>query len=156
MLKKARRVKNMALCDQTQYVHYLSPTEGGRQHDKKLADEYILSLPAGSVLRQDLGLLGHAPAGVVVEMPHKKPPKRELTFSQRLYNYLISPLRVVIEHAHSGIKRLRIVADTLRLRGEPVRALVMVVACGLHNLRVCSPHRAYLAQAPAKLCNSSK
>ena len=144
----------MTLCDLTQYVHYLSPTEGGRQHDKKLADEYVLHLPVGSVLRQDLGLLGHAPAGVVVEMPHKKPPKRELTFSQQLYNHLLSPLRVVIEHAHSGIKRLRVVGDTLRLRGEAVRDLVMVVACGLHNLRVSSPQRAYLAPAPAKLNNS--
>lgn len=74
----------MTLCDSTQYVHYLSPTESGRQHDKKLADEYQLHLPAGSVLRQDLGLLGHAPAGVLVERPHKKSPKRELTFSQQL------------------------------------------------------------------------
>ena len=70
------------------------------------------------MLRQELGLLGHAPAGVMVEMLHKKPPKRELTFSQKLYSQLLSPLRVVIKHAHSGIKRLRIVADTVRLRGE--------------------------------------
>jgi len=38
-----------------------------------MADEYPLLLPVGSVLRQNLGLLGHAPAGVLVEMPHKKP-----------------------------------------------------------------------------------
>ena len=146
----------MTLCDATQYVHYLSPTEGGRQHDKRLADEYALQLPAGCVLRQDLGLLGHAPAGVLVEMPHKKPPKRELTFSQQLYNQLLSPLRVVIEHAHSGIKRLRMVADTVRLRGEWRRDTVMVVACGLHNLRVRSPLRAYVTPAPAKLSSSSE
>lgn len=145
----------MTLCDLTQYVYYLSPTEGGREHDKKLADEYVLHLPAGSVLRQDLGLLGHAPAGVLVEMPHKKPPKRELTFSQQLYNQLLSPLRVVIEHAHSGIKRLRMVADTLRLRGEWQRDTVMVVACGLHNLRVLSSYRAYRAPSPANLFTHS-
>ena len=143
----------MTLCDMRQYIHYLSPTEGGRQHDKKLADEYALHLPVGSVLRQDLGLLGHGPAGVVIEMPHKKPPKRELSFSQRLYNHLINPLRVVIEHVHSGIKRLRMVADTVRLRGEWARDTVMVVACGLHNLRVRSPHRAYLAPSPVNLLN---
>ena len=145
----------MTLSDDAQYVYFLSPTEGGRVHDKKMADEYTLYLPAGSVLRQDLGLLGHAPAGVVVEMPHKKPPKRELTFSQKLYNQLLSPLRVVIEHAHSGIKRLHMVADTVRLRGEWVRDTVMVVACGLHNLRVRSPHRAYRAPAPVNLLNLS-
>ena len=143
----------MTLCDATQYVHFLSATEGGRMHDKKLADEYPLHLPAGSVLRQDLGLLDHAPAGVVVEMPHKKPPKRELTFSQKLYNQLLSPLRVVIEHAHSGIKRLRMVKDPVRLRGEWVRDTVMVVACGLHNLRVRSPHRAYLVRSYANSRN---
>lgn len=143
----------MTLCDPTQFVHYLSPTEGGRVHDKKMADEYALCLPPGSVLRQDLGLLGHAPAGVMVEMPHKKPPKGELTFAQRLYNHLLSPLRVVIEHAHSGIKRLRCIQDTLRLRGEWRRDTVLLVACALHNLRVRSAQRAY---APDKLSNQSK
>ncbi|WP_345074203.1 transposase family protein, partial [Hymenobacter fastidiosus] len=91
-----------------------------------------------------------APAGVLVEMPHKKPPKQELTFSQKLYNQLLSSLRVVIEHAHSGIKRLRMVQGTLRLRGEWRRDTVMAVACGLHNLRVRSAWRAY---APDKLTN---
>ena len=69
---------------------------------------------------------------------------------------MLSPLRVVIEHAHSGIKRLRVVADTLRLRGEWIRDRVMVVACGLHNLRVTSPHRAYLAHPPVKLLKQSE
>ena len=145
----------MTLSDDTQYIYFLSPPEGGRVHDKKMADEYVLSLPAGSVLRQDLGLLGHAPAGVLVEMPHKKPPKRELTFAQKLYNQLLSSLRVVIEHTHSGIKRLRMAQDTLRLRGEWVRDTVLLVACGLHNLRVSSPHRAYRAHPPAKLSHQS-
>lgn len=89
-------------------------------------------------------------------MPYKKPPTRELTFSQQLYNHLLSPLRVVIEHVHSGIKRLRMVADTVRLRGEWRRDTVMTVACGLHNLRVRSPHRAYLMSAPVKLSSLSE
>ena len=120
-----------------------------------MADDYPLHLPPGSVLRQDLGFLGHRPPGVLVEMPHKKPPKGELTFSQLLYNQMLSPLRVVIEHVHSGIKRLCMVRDKVRVRGDWFRDTVMVVACGLHNLRVCSPHRAYLAHARAKPDNSS-
>ena len=51
--KEAHYLKNTTLCDATQYVHFLSPTEDGRVHDKKIADEYPLILPAGSVLRQD-------------------------------------------------------------------------------------------------------
>ena len=128
------------------------PNPGGSTI-KKIADEYPLHLPVGSVLRQDLGLLGHRQTGVVVEMPHKKPPKRELTFSQKLYNQLLSPLRVVIEHVHRGIKRLRMVKDPLRIRSEWFCDTVLVVACGLHNLRVRSPHRVYLACERAKLAN---
>jgi len=89
-------------------------------------------------------------------MPHKKPPKRELTFSQQLYNQLLSPLRVVIEHAHSGIKRLRMVADTVRLRGKWRRDTIITVACSLQNLRVRSPLRAYPAPTPAKFCIPSE
>lgn len=59
----------------------------------------------------------------------------------------------MIEHVHSGIKRLRMVKDKVRVRGDWFRDTVMVVACGLHNLRVRSPHRAYLAHLPAKLDN---
>ena len=143
----------MTLCDDTQYLHYLSPTESGRTHDKKVATECPVYLPAGSVLRQDLGLLGHRPPAVLVEMPHKKPPKGELTFAQLLYNQMLSPLRVVIEHVHSGIKRLRMVRDKVRVRGDWFRDIVMRVACGLHNLRVRSPYRAYLALKRAKLDN---
>ena len=77
-------------------------------------------------------------------MPHKKPPKGKLTFAQLLYNQLLSPLRVVIEQVHSGIKRLRMVRDKLRLRGDWFRDTVLLVVCGLHNLRVRSPRWAYL------------
>ena len=52
---------------------------------------------------------------------------------------------MVIAHVHRGIKRLRMVRDKVRVRGDWFCDTVMVVACGLHNLRVLSPHRAYLA-----------
>ena len=109
--------------------------ESGRVHDKKLADEYPLLLPVGSVLRQDLGFLGHHPPGVVVEMPHKKPPKGVLTFSQQLYKQMLSPLRGVIEHVHSGIKRLRMVQDKGRVRGDWFRDTVS------RGLRTAQPAR---------------
>lgn len=124
-------------------------------HDKKIADDYPLHLPAGSVIRQDLGFMGHQPEGILVEMPYKRPRKGELTFSQLLYNQMLSPLRVVIEHANSGIKRLRMIKDTLRLHSEWFRDTGMVVACGLHNLRVSSAQRAYLAHERDKDLNES-
>lgn len=137
------KVKNLTLCDDTQYVYYLSPTAVGSQHDKSMADEYPIELPQNSVLKQDLGFVGHEPEGVEIEIPFKKPRNGELSFSQKLYNKLLSSTRITVEHANSGIKRLRIVKDVIRIHTTQVRDTVMVIACGLHNLRVKSPSRAY-------------
>ncbi len=143
VVKKSHRLKNNLLCDDTQYIHYLSATENGHMHDKKIADQYPLLLPVGSVLRQDLGFIGHAPSGVLIEQPFKKPPKGSLSFSEQLYNQLFTPMRVVIEHANSGIKRLRIIKDVIRIHDAWFRDTVMVVACALHNFRVTSSLRDY-------------
>ena len=140
-------MKNNVLCDTIQRIWFLSATEAGSVHDKKVADEYPLHLPQGSVLGQDTGFLGYEPAGVLIEMPYKTPPRGELSFTQRLYNRMVSSERVVVEHANSGIKRLRMVKDMIRLHGWWLRDTVLGVACGLHNLRVMSPHRGYVAQA---------
>jgi hypothetical protein len=149
-------VKNNLLCDIVQRIWFMSASEAGSVHDKKLADEYPLLLPAGSVLRQDTGFLGHYPAGVLVEQPYKTPRGGELSFSQRLYNRMLSGERVVIEHANSGVKRLRMLKDTVRLHGRSVRDSLLEIGCGLHNLRVMSPHRSYLAQAYVSKPNQSQ
>jgi DDE superfamily endonuclease/Helix-turn-helix of DDE superfamily endonuclease len=129
-------IKNLTLCDQTQYILYLSPSEDGSVHDKSMADKYPLSLPPKSVLKQDLGFVGHAPAGVIVEQPFKKPRKGTLSFSQKIYNKIFASTRIIVEHANSGLKRLRMLQDTIRIHSYIVRDMVMAVACGLHNLRV--------------------
>jgi hypothetical protein len=48
----------------------------------------------------------------------------------------MSQIRVKVEHAISGIKRSRIVKDVLRNTKDGFSDLAMVVACGLHNVRV--------------------
>lgn len=137
------KVKNLLLSDDEQYVHYLSPTFPGSSHDKAIANEFPITLPQKSVLRQDSGFIGHAPDGVLVEQPFKKPRNGELTFSQKLFNKMLAALRVVIEHANSGVKRVKIVKDKIRIHSTEIRDSVMVVACGLHNLRVKNPNRGY-------------
>jgi hypothetical protein len=145
--KKGHRVKNNLLCDITQYILYLSPTETGSVHDKTIADEFPLKLPFASVLKQDLGFLGHNPLGVTIEMPFKKPRNSELTFGQKIYNKLLSSTRVVIEHANSGVKRLKMVKDIVRIHSTTFRDNLISVACALHNFRVRSESRKY-----SKLC----
>jgi len=59
-----------------------------------------------------------------------------LTPGQKRHNRKLSRVRVRVEHAIAGVKRSRIVKDLLRNTKERFSDLVMVVACGLHNLRV--------------------
>jgi hypothetical protein len=40
-----------------------------------------------------------------------------------------------VEHARSGVKRSRSTKDILRNTKDDFSDLVMVIACGLHNLR---------------------
>lgn len=49
-------------------------------------------------------------------------------------------MRIVVEKVICGIKRCRIVKDTLRLTKENISDIVMEVACGLPNLRVTFRH----------------
>ena len=59
-----------------------------------------------------------------------------MTEKEKTNNRKISMVRVRVEHAIAGIKRSRCVKDVLRNTKEGFSDLVMVIACGLHNLRV--------------------
>ena len=136
--KKAHRKKNLLVSSHEKRVVYLGPTSPGSVHDKTLADESDLVLPADAVVLQDTGFQGYAVAGAQTYQPRKKPRGRELPWYSAATNQVISKVRVGVEHTISGVKRCRIVADTFRnLRAGFVDA-AMEVACGLHNLRVAA------------------
>lgn len=100
-------------------------------------------LPYSSILKQDLGFVGHNPQGATIEIPFKKPKNGELTFGQKIYNKIFNSTRVVIEHANSGVKRLKMVKDTVRIHSTIFRDNLIAVACALHNFRVLSDSRLY-------------
>ena len=116
-------------------IVYLSKTVEGKKHDKKLADEEAIEYPEGTVLEQDTGFQGYAPAGVMIKQPKKKPRGRELSEAEKQENRKLSRVRVVIEHLISGAKRIRIVKEEMRLKVANISDEVMEIACGLHNLR---------------------
>lgn len=133
--KKTHTVKNNLIVDQQSRVLFLSSTYPGSVHDKTLADEAGHYYPEATVLVEDLGYQGYEPDKVSVLIPHKKPKKGKLTKQQQQDNTDISQIRVPVEHVMAGIKRVNIVKEKVRLRIENVRDRVMVIACGLHNLR---------------------
>ena len=67
--------------------------------------------------------------------PHKKPPKRELTSSEKEENRRISQERIYVEHLIRIIKIFRIASERFRLRPSTYKQ-VMLVICGLVRLRI--------------------
>lgn len=136
--KKTHTVKNNLIVDQQSQVLFLSSTYPGSVHDKKLADEAGHHYPDETVLIEDLGYQGYEPENISVLIPHKKPKNGELTQQQKQDNTDLSQIRVPVEHVMAGVKRLNIVKEKIRLHIQNVRDQVMLVACGLHNLRTAA------------------
>jgi Helix-turn-helix of DDE superfamily endonuclease/DDE superfamily endonuclease len=70
--KKAHTDKNILLANtHSRKVVYLSPTEMGKKHDKKIADENAIAYPPGATLGKDIGFQGYDPKGVLTFQPKK-------------------------------------------------------------------------------------
>lgn len=119
-------------------MQFLSDTYEGSVHDKAIADDVPYPLPPGSELVDDLGFVGYTLPDVMHTRPTRKPKGGTLTDTQKTANQAIARRRIAIEHVISGIKRCRIVKDTIRLWKDGVRDLVMEICCALHNHRVRS------------------
>jgi hypothetical protein len=137
--KKAHRKKNLLLSSDNRRIVYLGPTSPGSVHDKKLADQSGLIFPPDALVLKDTGFQGYEPPGGCATLqPKKKPRGRELHPIQKTINQVISRVRVGVEHAIGGVKRCRIVADAFRNLRQGFVDEVMVVASGLHNLRIAA------------------
>lgn len=108
-------------------VAAVSPAYGGRTHDKRAYERTRTACPRGVPRTGDLGYLGTG-----LGVPHRKPPKGELTGRQRRGNRRHARRRVAAEHAIGKMKVWRVVSD--RYRGPRRRhTLVMKNVAGLHN-----------------------
>jgi len=140
--KKTHTVKNNVITEkQTGKIKGLSPTVNGKMHDKKLADEHDVQFPENSILWQDTGFQGYAPANVTIIQPKKKPRGGELTLEEKATNTAISRQRITVEHSIGGAKVFGIVGQVFRNLKPTFDDLVMETACGLHNLRLDFPMR---------------
>ena len=63
-----------------------------------------------------------------------------MTEAELRCNRLLSSVRISVEHALSGVKRLRIVKAVLRNSKVGFSDRVMEIACALHNWRTTSRH----------------
>jgi hypothetical protein len=134
--KRRHTIKNLAVSNLEGRILYLSPTYQGHEHDKAIYEQQEIIFPdQDSSLMVDLGFLGIKAENVSIWMPEKKSKKGALNQEQKEFNRFVSSIRVKVEHAFSGVKRLKIVRDTIRLHGHAAKDEMMEIACGLHNFR---------------------
>lgn len=135
--KKRHTRKNLVVTDSQRRVLALSDTESGHRHDYALFKEWECPsfLPQDVSVWVDLGfqgIEGDFPDWSVC-IPAKKPKGKELDEEQRGLNFLKASIRVVVEHALGGVKRLGAVAQTLRNRLPGLDDAFMLIGCGLWN-----------------------
>lgn len=136
--KHAHSKKNNVVTNTKCEIEYLSQTYEGSVHDKKITDEEELEFPDDSTVFVDTGFKGLTVKGEGIEiiMPAKRQKGEELTVEQKHNNKLISKVRIKVEHAIGGGKRLRIVKDKVRAWKDEFRDFVMEIACAIHNFRL--------------------
>lgn len=134
--KGCHTLKNLLITNLAGKVIYLGETFEGSVHDKSMYDQAALKFPdQWHSLWVDLGFQGLKAEGVEVYIPEKKPKGKEISNFQKELNTLIASIRVKVEHAIAGVKRLKIIRNQVRLHGWQKRDRMMNIACGLHNLR---------------------
>jgi len=140
---KAHTRKNIIITDKNKKIVFLSPPEEGKRHDYSIfKDIFPLGLfPKSILLWLDLAFIGidkdYLEASVM--MPKKKPRGKESTDEDKVRNKTISGVRVRVEHAIAGIKRLRITTDKFRNKTDSFNDKAMLISCGLWNyhLKCC-------------------
>jgi transposase len=119
--KKAEKAK------QKVRIASVSKSAKGSVHDKKLYDRSRLLIPKGVPVTGDSGY-----PGTTMEVPYKKPRKRELTAEQKASNRELSQRRIVVEHGIGKMKIWRIAAEKYR-NPRNRHTVMMKNVAGLHN-----------------------
>jgi hypothetical protein len=136
----AHTLKNTVASDEYQFVHFAGFTHRGAIHDKTMIEPEMPHLKALEAFQlwfsKDKAYQGYQPQGVHLLEPFKATRSHPLTKFQKEFNRWLCSIRVVVEHAIAGIKRCRLVKETLRYFDTSFRDQVFRMACGLHNLRV--------------------
>jgi hypothetical protein len=137
---KVHTIKNSVISDELQFIHFLGYTWRGAIHDKSMLEiefpDFSNVAFALQWFLKHTGYQGYIPDGVNCIEPYKKKAGQELHKWQKEFNTWMSSLRVVVENAIGGAKRLRILVD--KTRGFYLKKFdqAIEIAVGLHNFRV--------------------
>lgn len=135
--KKRHTRKNIVITDKNKRVGFLGKTANGKEHDFTLLKEQAPPdcMPPKIKKHLDLGFKGFAKQfpGHKISMPKRKPRTKDLSEFAKEQNKKKSAIRVLVENALAGVKRLRITTDVFRNKKEEFNDQAMLVSCGLWN-----------------------
>lgn len=135
--KKRHTRKNLIISTKQKRINFLSKTVEGKQHDFSIlkAQAPPKYIPPEVKKHLDLGFKGYQKQypDSRVSMPERKPRTRELSKTVKERNRRKSSVRVLVEHAIGGIKRLGIVAQVYRNKIKDFDDRVMLISSGLWN-----------------------
>ena len=135
--KKQQSRKNIVITDENRQINYLSKTKRGRRHDKRLSDNMgINNLPKHVSLWVDTGFVGIQHTHSQTMIPKKKQKKHPLTPDDKAENKTISGIRILVEHAISGLKRMGAVSNRYRNTTPNFDDSLVLVSAGLWNLHL--------------------
>lgn len=135
--KKRHTTKNIVITDKNKRIGFLSKTASGKEHDFTLLKEYAPpdNMPPKIKKHLDLGFKGFDKQfpDHKISMPKRKPRTKDLTEFVKEQNKKKSAIRVLVENALAGVKRLRITTDVFRNKKNEFNDQAMLVSCGLWN-----------------------
>lgn len=140
--KKRHTRKNLVISTKKKRIGFLSRTVEGKMHDftmlKALAPPRFI--PTDVKQHMDLGFKGYQTQypDHRVSMPQRKPRTRELSLTVKERNKRKSHVRVLVEHAIGGLKRLRITTDVFRNKRQDFDDTVMLISSGLWNYHLAT------------------
>lgn len=135
--KKRHTRKNIIISTEKKRVNFLSKTIEGKEHDftilKTEAPPDVM--PKKVKKHVDLGFKGIDTQfpGHIISMPKRKPRTKDLTPFIKEQNKQKSSVRVLVENALAGVKRLGIVSNVYRNKRKDFDDTVMLISCGLWN-----------------------
>tara|TARA_B100000676_G_C17612139_1_gene597370 strand:- start:155 stop:589 length:435 start_codon:yes stop_codon:yes gene_type:complete len=138
--KKRHTHNNLLLTDAHRRVLALSPTPPGARHDYALlkAWNFPPRLPPDVVCWTDSGFQGMKKdyPHLSILQPKKKPQGRPLDAVDQFINTQKARIRIRVEHAIGGVKRLAAVAQPYRNHRPQMEDPLMLVAWGLWNFHL--------------------
>lgn len=140
--KKRHTRKNLIITDKKKQVGFLSKTVNGKIHDFPVLKKHAPPnfIPKDIKKHMDLGFQGFDKQfpGHSISMPDKKPNGKGMDDTVKDKNKEKSSVRVLVENALAGVKRLRIVSDVYRGKKDGFDDTIIYLSCGLWNYHLAS------------------